>query len=713
MLESIQDRRTECNFRRMIVKEMDLKALQQDPDAVIAAVARQVQTEPDRVRVKFGRRIVFGQLARGEVRRELTADRVGTLLDAIRQPTEPTIAPNDRAVPAIAIEADGRTVFRQERDGAVSANELQDLAIALGLEPVELIAPPIVPVADLLEPPTAAPTDAIADEPEIDGQADQGLEEEFDAPEGDLPLFFDAESADRAVEEPLPEDLPIDALDGVFDRVEWQPSAGDERRLSEAAPPNGVELPPSAWHRDRASQSFPAPFADWVIDEPPPRDLAMDDCDRAIVVSPGGVTVEPAADARAAISTVEADAPPPAASASPWQVEAMLAAADYWLRPLGPSGPNYEEVALAGYRIAMVPEAGPGAIAIQRGQQPLVQRAADGEWRSRATVDDWQRFEALLGRGFGDVPAVAVRLDGDPIAVAGATQQQLDALPPSDSVRWLKQALQDFGRSAYQTLQSLGDKPRQFVASVREAVQPAAAAATQRATDLKTWLQTQAATGVAEGRQFLKSVSQAIAQQSMARTALSLYEKGFARTRENVYRADGYRIERRGNLFSLLPDRDEPNLRPLLQFSARSSPLGGQSIKIVAPEVTSVAWEDLSRLAAVDRGDRPPVGSPAAEVQYVQQAARAGQLAKSLLDRAGAATLDGDRFWLRSIAGNGVEVVEKASDRRLLWTPEAGCTSTLPRSACRTLQRTVATVLQNAARATTTATGRRPDGLAL
>lgn len=248
---------------------------------------------------------------------------------------------------------------------------------------------------------------------------------------------------------------------------------------------------------------------------------------------------------------------------------------------------------------------------------------------------------------------------------------------------------------------------------MREAVQPAATVATQRATDLKTWLQTQAATGVAEGRQFLKSVSQAIAQQSVARTALSLYEKGFARTRENIYRADGYRIERRGNLFSLLPDRDEPNLRPLLQFSARSSPLGGQSIKIVAPEVTSVAWEDLSRLAAVDRGDRLPVGSPAAEAQYLQQAARVGQLAKSLLDRAGAATLDGDRFWMRAIAGNGVEVVEKASDRRLLWTPEAGCTSTLPRSACRTLQRTVATVLQNAARATTTATGRRPDGLAL
>jgi hypothetical protein len=86
-----------------------------------------VAEPPETLRIQMGRRLVYGQLVHGQFRNELDADRMKAIFDAIQRPTTEGIDP-DRyrgKIPAIEIK-DGETVlFREERDGTVTVNQIQ------------------------------------------------------------------------------------------------------------------------------------------------------------------------------------------------------------------------------------------------------------------------------------------------------------------------------------------------------------------------------------------------------------------------------------------------------------------------------------------------------------------------------------------------------------------------------------------------------------
>ncbi len=82
---------------------------------------------PETLRIQMGRRLVYGQLVHGQFRNELDADRMKAIFDAIQRPATEGIDPDKYRgkIPAIEIK-DGETIlFREERDGTVTVNQIQ------------------------------------------------------------------------------------------------------------------------------------------------------------------------------------------------------------------------------------------------------------------------------------------------------------------------------------------------------------------------------------------------------------------------------------------------------------------------------------------------------------------------------------------------------------------------------------------------------------
>jgi hypothetical protein len=83
-------------------------------------------TRKEDLRIQMGRRVVYGQTVRG-FRHEITPELLQTLAQAIQQPVSEEISPDayKNRVPRIEIKLGEQVLFRQERDGVVTVNELQ------------------------------------------------------------------------------------------------------------------------------------------------------------------------------------------------------------------------------------------------------------------------------------------------------------------------------------------------------------------------------------------------------------------------------------------------------------------------------------------------------------------------------------------------------------------------------------------------------------
>ncbi|MEO0806037.1 MAG: hypothetical protein AAFY33_07005, partial [Cyanobacteria bacterium J06643_4] len=123
------------------ISPAEAQAIQEDEAQLLNAIAQIAQRVPgifrespnakaqpstDALRIKMGRRLVYGQLADGPFRHELDANSLKVISDALQQPVTPGINPEKylRKVPAIEIFHGGVLLFREERDGVVTANEI-------------------------------------------------------------------------------------------------------------------------------------------------------------------------------------------------------------------------------------------------------------------------------------------------------------------------------------------------------------------------------------------------------------------------------------------------------------------------------------------------------------------------------------------------------------------------------------------------------------
>ncbi len=86
----------------------------------------QPENTKDDLRISAGRRVIYGETARG-FRNELTPEVLQTLAQAIQQPVTEGARLEDyeNRVPRFEIKMGDAVLFRQERDGVVTANELR------------------------------------------------------------------------------------------------------------------------------------------------------------------------------------------------------------------------------------------------------------------------------------------------------------------------------------------------------------------------------------------------------------------------------------------------------------------------------------------------------------------------------------------------------------------------------------------------------------
>ena len=123
-----------------MISPQDAQAIQEDEAQLVFALAQVSQRmasalnghatgspATDSLRIQMGKRVVYGHLADGTLRRELDANRIKVILDAIQRPVTAGNSPEPYVgkVPALEIR-DGETVlFREERDGTVTVNHIQ------------------------------------------------------------------------------------------------------------------------------------------------------------------------------------------------------------------------------------------------------------------------------------------------------------------------------------------------------------------------------------------------------------------------------------------------------------------------------------------------------------------------------------------------------------------------------------------------------------
>ncbi|MGG6242693.1 hypothetical protein ACQ4N7_29140, partial [Nodosilinea sp. AN01ver1] len=124
-----------------VISPQEAQAIQEDEVQLVMALTQvsqrlamtfqQSPTLPqagqDDLRIQIGQRVVYGQLADGTIRRELNPNNLKVILDAIQQPVTPEVDPDmyRGKVPAIEIRDRGTVLFREERDGVITVNQIQ------------------------------------------------------------------------------------------------------------------------------------------------------------------------------------------------------------------------------------------------------------------------------------------------------------------------------------------------------------------------------------------------------------------------------------------------------------------------------------------------------------------------------------------------------------------------------------------------------------
>ena len=89
------------------VNPAEAQAMQEDQAQLLGAIAQAIRglinaldtprsqqiEKPETMRIQMGRRIVFGQMANGQFRNELGADRLKTIFDALQRPVAEGVDP--------------------------------------------------------------------------------------------------------------------------------------------------------------------------------------------------------------------------------------------------------------------------------------------------------------------------------------------------------------------------------------------------------------------------------------------------------------------------------------------------------------------------------------------------------------------------------------------------------------------------------------------
>jgi hypothetical protein len=85
------------------------------------------QQKPESPEIRMNGRMVYGAMADGQIRNELTPEKLQGLLDSLQQPKSEGVDPKQYKgkTAAIEIRDAGIILFRQEKDSSITVNQFQ------------------------------------------------------------------------------------------------------------------------------------------------------------------------------------------------------------------------------------------------------------------------------------------------------------------------------------------------------------------------------------------------------------------------------------------------------------------------------------------------------------------------------------------------------------------------------------------------------------
>jgi hypothetical protein len=123
------------------INPADTQAMQEDQAQLFSAISHTtrsaisflqrskspIQTKPESPKIYMNGRLIYGTMANGQERNELTGERLRTILDALQTPAREGININRYKGQSAAIQICdvGIILFRQERDSVVTVNQFQ------------------------------------------------------------------------------------------------------------------------------------------------------------------------------------------------------------------------------------------------------------------------------------------------------------------------------------------------------------------------------------------------------------------------------------------------------------------------------------------------------------------------------------------------------------------------------------------------------------
>jgi hypothetical protein len=105
-----------------------LHAISQTTRATLGLLKQSpAQQKPESPEIRMNGRMIYGAMADGQIRNELTPEKLQGLLDSLQQPKTQGVDPKQYKgkTAAIEIRDAGIILFRQEKDSSITVNQFQ------------------------------------------------------------------------------------------------------------------------------------------------------------------------------------------------------------------------------------------------------------------------------------------------------------------------------------------------------------------------------------------------------------------------------------------------------------------------------------------------------------------------------------------------------------------------------------------------------------
>ncbi len=288
-------------------------------------------------------------------------------------------------------------------------------------------------------------------------------------------------------------------------------------------------------------------------------------------------------------------------------------------------------------------------LTISKDETVLVQ-LVDGQIQSssQATSADAQAFEGWVRNAEGVWETQTVPLEEMPHFMAQtdgleAAKQQIEQLPESSSKAFFQTLFADLSKQVVQSVQNTLSSDQFKTAQKMVATGAKAAFQTTKqgleSEQFRTF-QKQTVEGaekaiettghkLEQAGQWLASRPEAIREHRAAKCAYELFERGFARTQEQQYELNGFKVELQGrNRFVL---KDAAN-QELLCFKAEKLLFGEPRITILSKSEAGISRKQYQEIDQVRQDLEKVRGSQTAEVRHAERSSAFGAAARMVAE---------------------------------------------------------------------------------